>query len=877
MNVLSYLFKRVINIKRDRCAPELKSVHGDGISLSGIGSFASYIIPNTKELKISFEFRSADANGHLLQLPLLVGSGFLSLQLENYKLSLSLNENQKETWSEELSCQKKTANEWNKVILILSSGHKPAFECNSESREVNMINDRNMELSGLANFGNSLKIGRFSSPIPTEICFQAITIDDTPMKVGDIMLSSKLQLSCPSAINIFDTPVPSPTSPHPASVRKPIRMVIDEGQRKNFKDLIPVLFHGEVLEFVITQQPLYGNILDSSNENIEEFSSANNLVTYYQNDGSEHNFDRFSFRDRENTIEYLVNVTVNLINDPPVFANINGPFKPIEGYSNLITNEYISLSDDDTDSANVKVHILGRYKSPSTIEHTYLFNKNNPTEEISGFRLSELENNEIYLYQSHGEERYRLIFKAIDGSKTSNMHILYTQPTKLKAKRKTNELIPVRQGSQVILNKRHLEYITNAPTSSNITINYEVMEIPENGDLMFFSQEDGEWYPAEKFTQMDINKGHVKYVQDVMKKEEKKDSILLEMKIPGSNVTHSTKLEFDIIKVIFELSTDRIIVQDEPQIESHKLDFSISSSMLGDDPTDEVDTKNIKFSFPEELQFGSLFQKEENSFESPVSPDQWFMLDNLSQIVFLLKIKEEIQFQTSEELRIKLRLRDGDEAQLELLITYNPNPEKVFVINTGIEADEGGKTLIKKENLFASNLRDDRIEIELTEGPKHGSLRLINFNNEPVLNITRIKIDDIEQQRLFYDHDDSESKKDEFKFILRNIDATDQIPDIQNSGLSGEMNFEIKILLKNDNAPVRVNDNVLTVVTNGMKIISKKDLWFHDKDVNFNDKDIIITRRGINNGDIINATTEEVLFEFKQEAIQKKQIAFRHR
>ena len=47
--------------------------------------------------------------------------------------------------------------------------------------------------------------------------------------------------------------------------------------------------------------------------------------------------------------------------------------------------------------------------------------------------------------------------------------------------------------------------------------------------------------------------------------------------------------------------------------------------------------------------------------------------------------------------------------------------------------------MIKKENLFASNLRDDRLEIELTEAPKHGNLRLINFNKEPVLNITRIK------------------------------------------------------------------------------------------------------------------------------------------
>lgn len=104
-----------------------------------------------------------------------------------------------------------------------------------------------------------------------------------------------------------------------------------------------------------------------------------------------------------------------------------------------------------------------------------------------------------------------------------------------------------------------------------------------------------------------------------------------------------------------------------------------------------------------------------------------------------LKLKSEVQFQTSEELKMVMKLPDGDETHLAVLITYYPNPAKIFVTNTGIEAVEGSKTLIKKENLFASNLRDDRLEIELTEAPKHGNLRLINFNKEPVLNITRIK------------------------------------------------------------------------------------------------------------------------------------------
>ena len=46
---------------------------------------------------------------------------------------------------------------------------------------------------------------------------------------------------------------------------------------------------------------------------------------------------------------------------------------------------------------------------------------------------------------------------------------------------------------------------------------------------------------------------------------------------------------------------------------------------------------------------------------------------------------------------------------------------------------------------------------------------------------------------------------------MRNIDAKD------GNGLSDEITFQIQINLKNDNGPIRVNDNVLSVVTNGIK------------------------------------------------------------
>ena len=55
-------------------------------------------------------------------------------------------------------------------------------------------------------------------------------------------------------------------------------MKVDEGQRENFRDLIPVLFHGEVMDFVVTQHPTYGNIIDRNDFDQKKTSKFGNLT-----------------------------------------------------------------------------------------------------------------------------------------------------------------------------------------------------------------------------------------------------------------------------------------------------------------------------------------------------------------------------------------------------------------------------------------------------------------------------------------------------------------------------------------------------------------------------------------------------------------------
>ena len=75
---------------------------------------------------------------------------------------------------------------------------------------------------------------------------------------------------------------------------------------------------------------------------------------------------------------------------------------------------------------------------------------------------------------------------------------------------------------------------------------------------------------------------------------------------------------------------------------------------------------------------------------------------------------------------------------------------------------KGEKSLVTSDQLYASNLRGDRIEIELLRTPKFGNLRLIKYNDDEstAVNMTRIRMEDIEENRVYYDHDGSETTDD---------------------------------------------------------------------------------------------------------------------
>ena len=71
-------------------------------------------------------------------------------------------------------------------------------------------------------------------------------------------------------------------------------------------------------------------------------------------------------------------------------------------------------------------------------------------------------------------------------------------------------------------------------------------------------------------------------------------------------------------------------------------------------------------------------------------------------------------------------------------------------------------------------------------------------------------------------------------------------------------------------------DKVFQVVKNSEKALTPEDLWFHDPDIDFDDENLIISRRGIDNGVIVNASTAQPIYQFSQQDMKNRQVVFRH-
>lgn len=190
-----------------------------------------------------------------------------------------------------------------------------------------------------------------------------------------------------------------------------------------------------------------------------------------------------------------------------------------------------------------------------------------------------------------------------------------------------------------------------------------------------------------------------------------------------------------------------------------------------------------------------------------------------------------------------------------------------------LQVMEGSRMVIPATHL---NFRTDSVTnlvYNITHLPKHGKIEVVSDNSKILRdNTTYFTLQELSSDRVYYSHDDSESRHDSFHFMA----LSPEPEDFQYVGV-----FHIDIILKNDNSPVRANDNVFAIVHGGARLITPRDLSYTDADLDTKPSDIVYTVQRYTkdppNGGIFRADNpSEQIAQFSQDDINKNLVLFKH-
>lgn len=190
-----------------------------------------------------------------------------------------------------------------------------------------------------------------------------------------------------------------------------------------------------------------------------------------------------------------------------------------------------------------------------------------------------------------------------------------------------------------------------------------------------------------------------------------------------------------------------------------------------------------------------------------------------------------------------------------------------------LQVTEGSRMVIPATHL---NLRTDAVTnliFNITHLPKHGKIEVVNENLKILRdNTTYFTLQELNSDRVYYAHDDSESRHDSFHFMALSLEPED----FQFVGV-----FHIDIMLKNDNSPVRADAHVFHIVHGGARLITARDLSYTDADLDTKPSDITYTVQRFTkdppNLTIFRADNpSEQIAQFTQEDINKNLVLFKH-
>ncbi|ESO92529.1 hypothetical protein LOTGIDRAFT_120635, partial [Lottia gigantea] len=641
------------------------------------------------------------------------------------------------------------------------------------------------------------------------------------------------------------------------------------------------------VQFTVKVHPRFGslevNLRRRTNEDIFTLLDLVGGKVSYAHDGTDTRSDDVTIemkitsydanfpKQYQGSFMFVLPIRISPVNDPPKLVLVAGStIQILKHTKTLFSNQIFNV--DDPDSTPNKLRYMLTYINN---DHGYFIRANVSKKEVTDFTQAEI-NSGIIWYMHRKDNTVPIRLKVSDGSlETAEAEVMLHAVD-------IDISIPINSGLKMALGTSAFILPGNLTAAANvqgqtIDLRYRIIQKPKYGSIQRKQHENHKWVTVETFSQRHINKHKIRYINTKKPESEyfdefrflvsAKESTTIENKF---RITfQSVKLQLNNNKQILLASTgigqvtskDLEVISNSVAVESDQIIYTVagtqSQGQIYRVPEDDATSKD------------SLFRD--------VPPISTFTQKDINNGFIYFKLTKPTFTPVNNFVKLSASFQDQQVLEMRLNWKYEPEESSIRFTNNGLQGViEGGSKAILRDDLYLEIDGIQETKFSILSLPQFGMLILKDPRSNAVIqsNISEFTSKDISESKVYYKHDDSEHDKDSFSFmsIPLYIDEEEISGEIQE--ISGV--FDIKMMMRNDNQPVREVDRVFHVVTNKNRPLTIKDVSFSDPDIDYDASNLKYTRRGIPNGDIVDRESGAPVYQFTQQDLIDKKLLFQH-
>ncbi|NXX82532.1 CSPG4 protein, partial [Urocolius indicus] len=624
----------------------------------------------------------------------------------------------------------------------------------------------------------------------------------------------------------------------------------------------------KTFQYKVIQFPKHGKLKLISfsgsfenNDNLTTFTSEDitDKRLMYVHDDSETVFDEFLVRASSQdsgkwanfnpeveplSVEIRFNISVQLKNDEKPVRVIEKIFNVVRNGQRLLTLSDLCYHDPDSDFDDGQLLYTRR-----GISNGDLVLANDTLHKLYQFKQADLEQKQV-LFIHHGADFGRLVLFVTDGKHYTSL-LLEVSATDPYVRLANNTGLLVQKGKEETITTANLSAITNQDVRNDHELTYEIFSFPKCGRIYVNN------LLTDSFTQLDLIKGYVTYRHD--------DSSNL---IDAFNFTLNARdvhLDAGVrVRVFLESHQwpPRIVNKNSLLVEEGK-SVKISKEKL-QVVHENSSASEIVFTVRQLPVHGYIWKF--SSEESYLGVDQRPVLSFTQQDVdegkvqYVQTVSDQLDDHFTLDVTNGVRTVSGIEISVDIVPRIIPLEVQNFTVV------EGGSKALVEEYLKISSRHFAGLGYEfiLTEQPKHGYVENSHF---PGVRLTTFTRKQVEQEFIYYVHDDSEELMDNFTVIVNDTELCKQ---------SLPQTVFVTIVGVNDEAPFIKVNRILQVWVGSVTEITIDDLCAEDKDSSPSELTYSITPP--NNGHLaLKTSPNESIFNFTQSHIIEGQLVFVHK